>query len=115
MENRKRKLLGTPADPLQALRNAKAQGALVQFNHPGTGRTSLDLTEFVRVDSKGRKVFNLTNMSSLPFAVSISGSNPAWIEPFSTVPFKVESDTVVLDYFNHSVWKNCPRGLSIRS
>ena len=33
-------------DPLQALRNAKAQGALVQFNHPGTGRTSLDLTEF---------------------------------------------------------------------
>ncbi len=227
-------------DPLQALRNAKAQGALVQFNHPGTGRTSLDLTEFeinaykeglidgieifnnngfypkaidralekglfmsgnsdvhtttdiaysdatlsrnitlilakektmeavkdalmnqrtiaygfdqisgeeslikelfnacvtaeyVRVDSKGRKVFNLTNMSSLPFAVSIGGSNPAWIEPFSTVPFKVGTDTVeltvmnmwcgedkhptvVLDYFNHSVWKNCPRGRSVRS
>ena len=195
-------------DPLQALRNAKAQGAIVQFNHPGTGRTSLDLTEFeinaykeglidgieifnnngfypkaidralekglfmsansdvhvttdiayagaclprnmtlilakektldamkeallshrtiayafdqiageesllktlfnacvtsefVRVDSKGRKVFNLTNMSSLPFAVSISGSNPAWIEPFSTVPFKVESDTVELTVMN---------------
>lgn len=195
-------------DPLQALRNAKAQGAIVQFNHPGTGRTSLDLTEFeinaykeglidgieifnnngfypkaidralekglfmsansdvhvttdiayagaclprnmtlilakektldamkeallshrtiayafdqmageesllqalfnacvtaefVRVDSKGRNVFNLTNMSSLPFAVSIGGSNPAWIEPFSTVPFKVESDTVELTVMN---------------
>ena len=195
-------------DPLQALRNAKAQGALVQFNHPGTGRTSLDLTEFeinaykeglidgieifnnngfypkaidralekglfmsansdvhvttdiayagaclprnmtlilakektldamkeallshrtiayafdqmageesllkalfnacitaefVRVDSKGRNVFNLTNMSSLPFAVSIGGSNPAWIEPFSTVPFKVGTDTVELTVMN---------------
>ena len=33
-------------DPMQALRNAKAQGALVQYNHPGWLRTSLDMTEF---------------------------------------------------------------------
>ena len=49
---------------------------------------------------KVAKIFNLTNMSSLPFAVSISGSNPAWIEPFSTVPFKVETDTVELTVMN---------------
>lgn len=187
-------------DPLQALRNAKAQGALVQFNHPGTGRTSLDLTEFeinaykeglidgieifnnngfypkaidralekglfmsantdvhlttdvayaeavlprnmtlilakektldamkeallahrtiaysfdmmageesllkalfnacvsiefIRIDSRGRKVYNMTNMSSLPFAVTFNDSNPVWIDPFSTVPLKISSD-----------------------
>ena len=187
-------------DPLQALRNAKAQGALVQFNHPGTGRTSLDLTEFeinaykeglidgieifnnngfypkaidralekglfmsantdvhlttdvayaeavlprnmtlilakektldamkeallahrtiaysfdmmageesllkalfnacvsiefIRIDSKGRKIYNMTNMSSLPFAVTFNDSNPVWIDPFSTVPLKISSD-----------------------
>ena len=187
-------------DPLQALRNAKAQGALVQFNHPGTGRTSLDLTdfeinaykeglidgieifnnngfypkaidralekglfmsantdvhlttdvayaeavlprnmtlilakektldamkeallahrtiaysfdmmageesllkalfnacvsiEFIRIDSKGRKIYNMTNMSSLPFAVTFNDSNPVWIDPFSTVPLKITSD-----------------------
>lgn len=33
-------------DPLQALRNAKAQGALVQHNHPGWTRKSLDMPEF---------------------------------------------------------------------
>ena len=187
-------------DPLQALRNAKAQGALVQFNHPGTGRTSLDLTEFeinaykeglidgieifnnngfypkaidralekglfmsantdvhvttdrayagaalprnmtlilakektldamkeallahrtiaysfdqmageesllkalfsacvstefIRTDSKGRRIYNMTNMSSLPFAVTVDDSNPIWIDPFSTVPLKISSD-----------------------
>ena len=195
-------------DPLQALRNAKAQGALVQFNHPGTGRTSLDLTEFeinaykeglidgieifnnngfypkaidralekglfmsgnsdvhtttdiaysdatlsrnitlilakektleavkdalvnhrtiaygfdqiageeslikdlfnacvtaefVRVDSKGNTIFNLTNMSSLVFAVSLNGSNPHWIAPFSTIPMKVKSDFIELTVMN---------------
>lgn len=195
-------------DPLQALRNAKAQGALVQFNHPGTGRTSLDLTEFeinaykeglidgieifnnngfypkaidralekglymsgnsdvhtttdiaysdatlsrnitlilakektmeavkdalvnrrtiaygfdqiageeslikdlfnacvtaefVRVDSKGNTIFNLTNMSSLVFAVSINGSNPHWIAPFSTIPMKIKSDVIELKILN---------------
>ena len=195
-------------DPLQALRNAKAQGALVQFNHPGTGRTSLDLTEFeinaykeglidgieifnnngfypkaidralekglfmsgnsdvhtttdiaysdatlarnitlilakektmdavkdalvnrrtiaygfdqiageeslikdlfnacvtaefVRVDSKGNTIFNLTNMSSLVFAASINGSNPHWIAPFSTIPMKIKSDVIELKILN---------------
>lgn len=195
-------------DPLQALRNAKAQGALVQFNHPGTGRTSLDLTEFeinaykeglidgieifnnngfypkaidralekglymsgnsdvhtttdiaysdatlsrnitlilakektmeavkdalmnqrtiaygfdqisgeeslikdlfnacvtaefVRVDSKGNTIFNLTNMSSLVFAVSLNGSNPHWIDSFSTVPMKIKSDVIELKILN---------------
>ena len=195
-------------DPLQALRNAKAHGALVQFNHPGTGRTSLDLTEFeinaykeglidgieifnnngfypkaidralekglymsgnsdvhtttdiaysdatlsrnitlilakektmeavkdalvnrrtiaygfdqiageeslikdlfnacvtaefVRVDSKGNTIFNLTNMSSLVFAASINGSNPHWIAPFSTIPMKIKSDVIELKILN---------------
>lgn len=195
-------------DPLQALRNAKAQGALVQFNHPGTGRTSLDLTEFeinaykeglidgieifnnngfypkaidralekglymsgnsdvhtttdiaysdatlsrnitlilakektmeavkdalvnrrtiaygfdqiageeslikdlfnacvtaefVRLDSKGNTIFNLTNMSSLVFAASINGSNPHWIAPFSTIPMKIKSDVIELKILN---------------
>lgn len=195
-------------DPLQALRNAKAQGALVQFNHPGTGRTSLDLTEFeinayreglidgieifnnngfypkaidralekglfmsansdvhtttdiaysdatlsrnitlilakektleavkdalvnrrtiaygfdqiageeslikdlfnacvtaefVRVDSKGNTIFNLTNMSSLVFAVSMNGSNPHWLDAFSTIPMKIKSDEIELKILN---------------
>lgn len=33
-------------DPLQSFRNAKAQGALVQHNHPGWRRTSVNMTEF---------------------------------------------------------------------
>ena len=32
-------------DPLQAMRNARAQGALVMHNHPGWRRTSLQMTE----------------------------------------------------------------------
>lgn len=32
-------------DPVQAIRNAKAQGALVMHNHPGWWRTSIDFTE----------------------------------------------------------------------
>ena len=195
-------------DPLQALRNAKAQGALVQFNHPGTGRTRLDLTEFeinaykeglidgieifnnngfypkaidralekglfmsantdvhvttdrtyagaalprnmtlilakektldamkeallahrtiaysfdqmageesllkalfsvcvstefIRTDSKGRRIYNMTNMSSLPFAVTVDDSNPIWIDPFSTVPMKTSSDQFELKVVN---------------
>ena len=34
------------ADPLQSFRNAKAQGALIQHNHPGWQRTSGDMPEF---------------------------------------------------------------------
>ena len=34
------------ADPLQSSRNAKAQGALIQHNHPGWQRKSLDMPEF---------------------------------------------------------------------
>lgn len=33
-------------DPLQSIRNAKAQGAIVMQNHPGWRRTSLDMMEF---------------------------------------------------------------------
>ena len=33
-------------DPLQSFRNARAQGALIQHNHPGWRRTSLDMPEF---------------------------------------------------------------------
>ena len=34
------------ADPMQALRNAKKQGALITHNHPGWSRKSCDMTEF---------------------------------------------------------------------
>lgn len=36
-------------DPVQAIRNAKAQGALVMHNHPGWWRTSIDFTETEKV------------------------------------------------------------------
>ena len=36
-------------DPVQAIRNAKAQGALVMHNHPGWWRTSIDFTEAEKV------------------------------------------------------------------
>ena len=184
-------------DPMQALRNAKAQGALVQYNHPGWKRTSLDMTEFeinaykehlvdgievmngpefypkaidrakeqglfisantdihmttgtdytgaqvgrnmtlilakdktlesvrealeahrtlayafdqicgdeellkalfnasvkctrIGVDYKGRSIFSVTNMSSVPYIISCNGGNPQWVEPFTAVQFKV--------------------------
>ena len=56
--------------------------------------------EFVRVDSKGNTIFNLTNMSSLVFAASINGSNPHWIAPFSTIPMKIKSDVIELKILN---------------
>ena len=195
-------------DPLQALRNAKAQGALIQHNHPGWLRKSLEMTEFevqaykeklidgievmngpefypavidrarekglfisantdihgttevdyagaqvgrnmtlilanentlesvrealearrtiayaydqlcgdeallkalfgasvkftlVRIDSKGRSIFNITNMSSLPFAVSLPGHNPIWIDPFTTVQTKSADLTLTI----HNMW-----------
>ena len=34
------------ADPMQSLRNAKKQGALITHNHPGWSRKSCDMTEF---------------------------------------------------------------------
>lgn len=36
-------------DHVQAIRNAKAQGALVMHNHPGWRRTNLDMTETERI------------------------------------------------------------------
>jgi hypothetical protein len=36
-------------DPVEAIRNAKAQGALVQHNHPGWIRTSIDYTETEKI------------------------------------------------------------------
>lgn len=33
-------------DPIQSLKNAKAQGALIMHNHPGWRRTSLDMIDF---------------------------------------------------------------------
>ena len=35
-------------DPVQAIRNAKAQGALIMHNHPGWRRTNLDFTDTER-------------------------------------------------------------------
>lgn len=191
-------------DPMQALRNAKAQGALIQYNHPGWLRTSLDMTEFeinaykeklidgievmngpefypkaidrareqglfiaantdihsvtetdyagasvgrnmtlifakektleamrgaleahrtlayafdqiagdedllkalfqasvkaqfVRVDSKGRTIFNLTNFSSIPYAVKVNDGNVHWIGAFSAVQFKATDPKVTV-------------------
>ena len=191
-------------DPMQALRNAKAQGALIQYNHPGWKRTSLDMTEFeinaykeklidgievmngpefypkaidrakeqglfvtantdihattesdyvgasagrnmtlilakektleamrealeahrtlaysfdqiagdedllkalfqasvkaqfVRVDSKGRTIFNLTNFSSIPYAVKINDGHIHWIGAFSAVQFKAADPKVTV-------------------
>lgn len=36
-------------DPVQAIRNAKAQGAIVMHNHPGWWRTSIDFTEAEKI------------------------------------------------------------------
>ena len=36
-------------DPVQAIRNAKAQGSLVMHNHPGWWRTSIDFTEAEKI------------------------------------------------------------------
>ena len=36
-------------DPVQAIRNAKAQGALVMHNHPGWTRTSISMTETEKI------------------------------------------------------------------
>jgi hypothetical protein len=194
---------------MQALRNAKAQGALVQYNHPGWLRTSLDMTEFeinaykeklidgievmngpefypkaidrakeqglfvtantdihgttetdyvgasagrnmtlifakektleamrealeahrtlaysfdqiagdedllkalfqasvktqfIRIDSKGRTIFNLTNFSSIPYAVKINDGHVHWIGAFSTVQFKgVDPKVTVLNMWS---------------
>ena len=189
-------------DPLQAIRNAKAQGAIVQHNHPGWSRTSTDYTEveaaaydaglidgievingaasgefypkmvsraiergmyvsgdtdihrmtandytqkggtramtlifaednslesvraaleakrtlaygfgcvagpehllkdlcqaclaakFVRIDSNGRPVMRLTNISSIPFVVRVPGSNPICLTPFTSSDFKCKT------------------------
>ena len=40
------------------------------------------------------------NMSSLVFAVSLNGSNPHWIDLFSTVPMKIKSDVIELKILN---------------
>lgn len=50
-------------DPLQAVRNAKAQGAIVQINHPGWARVNNDFTETAQQAIKeglidGVEVFN---------------------------------------------------------
>lgn len=181
-------------DPLQAIRNAKAQGCLIQHNHPGKRRSNLEMSEFEKTvyaeglidgievmngdqfypkiidrayeyglfmasntdvhantdwdyegsklgrsmtfilskentleairealeakrticysfdrfageesllkdlfnacvkfsvisrnEKKGTTTFALTNMSSLPFVVSIPGSGPEWVDPFTTI------------------------------
>jgi hypothetical protein len=36
-------------DPIQSMKNAKAQGALVVHNHPGWRRTSLDMIDFEKI------------------------------------------------------------------
>ena len=46
---------------------------------------------FVRIDSKGRPVMRLTNVSSIPFVVRAHGSNPVCLSPFTSLDFKCES------------------------
>ena len=36
-------------------------------------------------EKKGTTKFTLTNNSSLPFVVSIPGSDPEWVDPFKTI------------------------------
>ena len=194
-------------DPLQAIRNAKAQGCLIQHNHPGKRRSNLEMSEFEKTvyaeglidgvevmngdqfypkaidrayeyglfmasntdvhantdwdyegsklgrsmtfilskentleairealeakrticysfdryageesllkdlfnacvkftvisknEKKGTTTFSLTNMSSLPFVVSIPGSGPEWVDAFTTI--KLTSKDLKLEVQN---------------
>ena len=195
------------SDPLQAIRNAKAQGCLIQHNHPGKRRPTLEMSEFEKTvyseglidgievmngaefypkiidrayeyglfmasntdihantdwdyegtklgrnmtlilakentleairkaleakrtisysydrfageesllkdlfnacvsfsviskdKKKGTTTFAVTNMSSLPFIVSIPGSSPKWVDPFTTI--KLASKDLKLEVLN---------------
>ena len=54
-------------DPLQSLRNAKAQGALVLHNHPGWLRKNLDMTKFEKAAYKAGVIDGIEIMNGSEF------------------------------------------------
>lgn len=54
-------------DPLQSLRNAKAQGALVMHNHPGWLRKDMSLTKFEKVAYKAGVIDGIEVMNGPEF------------------------------------------------
>lgn len=54
-------------DPVQAIRNAKAQGALVMHNHPGWRKTSLDFTETEKIAYEEGLIDGVEVMNSSEF------------------------------------------------
>ena len=55
------------ADPLQSLRNAKAQGALVLHNHPGWLRKDLSMTKFEKAAYKAGVIDGIEIMNGAEF------------------------------------------------
>jgi hypothetical protein len=55
------------ADPMQAIKNAKAQGALIMHNHPGWTRTSMDYTEFEAAVYKAGLISGVEVMNGYEF------------------------------------------------
>ena len=54
-------------DPMQSLRNAKAQGALVLHNHPGWLRKNLDMTKFEKAAYKEGVIDGIEIMNGAEF------------------------------------------------
>ena len=54
-------------DPVQAIRNAKAQGALVMHNHPGWRKTSLDFTDTEKIAYEEGLIDGVEVMNSSEF------------------------------------------------
>lgn len=54
-------------DPLQAFRNARAQGALVMHNHPGWRRQNLDLSELEKKAYEAKLIDGIEVMNSTEF------------------------------------------------
>lgn len=54
-------------DPLQAFRNARAQGALVMHNHPGWRRQNLDLSEIEKKAYEAKLIDGIEVMNSTEF------------------------------------------------
>ena len=55
------------ADPMQSLRNAKAQGALVMHNHPGWLRKNMEMTKFEKAAYKEGLIDGIEIMNGAEF------------------------------------------------
>ena len=65
-------------DPVQAIRNAKAQGALVMHNHPGWRKTSLDFTETEKIAYEEGLIDGIEVMNSSEFYPAIIDRVQEW-------------------------------------